>query len=71
MPTQITINDVTGSTPCNVYLCDNPITMCVYIGTVNSFPYNFFVPSAIDGQTSYNLKVVYDNNCEKIKLLSL
>jgi len=71
MPTQITINDVTGVTPCNVYLCDNPITMCVYIDTINSFPYDFFVPPSIDGQTSYNLKIVDDNNCEIIKNLSL
>lgn len=71
MPTQITINNVTGSTPCKIYICDNPITMCVYISTISSFPYNFFVPSAIDGQTNYNLKIVDNNNCVIIKNLSL
>jgi len=71
MPTQITINDVTGSTPYKVYLCDDPITTCVYITTTNTLPYNFFVPLAIDGQPSYNLKIIDNNHCVIIKNLTL
>ena len=71
MPTQITINDVTATTPYKVYLCDDPITTCVYITTINTVPYNFFIPLAIDGQPSYNLKIVDDKNCVVIKNLIL
>ena len=71
MPTQITINDVTGATPYKVYLCDDPITTCVYISTINTLPYNFFVPTAIDGQPTYNLKIVDNKHCVVIKNLTL
>jgi len=71
MPTQITINDVTGSTPYNVYLCDEPITTCVFIDTINSLPYNFTVPFPLDGQNSYNIKIIDSNYCEIIKNLNL
>lgn len=71
MPTQITINDVTGLTPYNVYLCDEPITTCVYIDTVNSLPYDFIIPSPLDGQLSYNIKIIDGNECEIIKNLTL
>lgn len=71
MPTQITINNVTGSTPYQVYLCDNPITTCIYITTITTLPYSFYVPSVIDGQTSYNLKIKDNKDCVILKNLTL
>jgi hypothetical protein len=63
MPTTITINNITGVTPYNVYVCPNPSTTCVYIDTITSIPYSFDIPSFMDGQTSYILKVIDDNDC--------
>ena len=65
MPTEITITSVSGATPFNVYICDDPITTCVYVDTITvaNISYSFNVPSILDGQTSYNLKVVDNNGC--------
>ena len=65
MPTEITITSVSGATPFDVYICDDPITLCVYVDTitVSNVPFSFNVPSILDGQTSYNLKVVDNNGC--------
>jgi hypothetical protein len=71
MPTQITINGITGATPFNTYLCDNPITTCVYINTISSFPYEFQIPSILDGQNDYNLKVIDNNGCISFKILTI
>jgi hypothetical protein len=69
MPTTITINDVTGLTPFDIYLCDDPLTTCVYVDTYSGGTYSFDVPLIIDGQLSYNIKVVDSNNCEIISNL--
>lgn len=68
MPTQITINSISGVSPYDVYLCDNPLTTCIWIDTIISsqLPYVFDVPSIMESQTSFNIKVVDDNNCTVI-----
>jgi len=65
MPTDITINDISGTTPFDIYVCDNPITSCIYISTITTgdTPYTFSVPLVMEGMTDFNLKVVDDNNC--------
>jgi hypothetical protein len=69
MPTQITINSISGVSPYDVYLCDNPLTTCIWIDTIISsqLPYVFDVPSIMESQTSFNIKVVDDNNCTVIE----
>lgn len=69
MPTEVIINNVTGSSPYNIYICDDPITTCVWMGTTSVLPYPFIIPSILDGQPSYNLKVIDDNGCEIIENL--
>lgn len=71
MPTEITINTISGSQPFDVYICDNPSVTCIYIDTITSAPYVFNVPSILDGQSSYNLKIVDDNGCTIIQNLEL
>ena len=68
MPTQITISSISGLSPYDLYLCDNPITTCIWVDTITSasLPYTFDVPSIMENQTSFNLKVVDDNNCQVI-----
>jgi hypothetical protein len=64
MPTQITINNLSGASPYDIYLCDNPITTCVYITTTSTLPYVFDIPSIMESQTSFNLKMIDNNGCE-------
>jgi len=66
MPTDVTINDVSGQTPFNVYICNTGYTTCVYINTITSsdFPYTFEVPSLFTTAINFTLKVVDDNSCE-------
>lgn len=69
MSTQITINDITGASPFDIYVCDDPITTCIYVATINSVPYSFNVPLIMDGQLTYNLKIVDNNECTIIQNL--
>jgi hypothetical protein len=71
MSTQITISNITGVSPFKVYLCDNPITLSIYIDTVPTFPYNVIIPPIWSTLTSFNLKVIDNNNCESILNLTL
>ena len=36
MATQVTVNDVTGITPYNIYLCDSAGGTCIYINEIES-----------------------------------
>ena len=65
MPTTITINNITGSSPFNIYLCDSTNVTCVYINTIpsSSLPYNFEVPSVLSSLSSFNLKIVDIAGC--------
>lgn len=71
MPTQITINTISGVQPYDVYICDDPVTTCIYVSTISTVPYVFNVPTLLDGQSSYNLKIVDDNGCSVIENLVL
>ena len=66
MPVQITISSITGLSPYDVYLCDDPITSCFYIDTITtgSIPYVFNVPAIVEDNLSFNLKIVDSNECE-------
>jgi len=68
MPTNININNVSGATPFDIYLCDESNISCVYINTIpsSSLPYDFQVPTIMETQTSFNLKVVDNNGCTSI-----
>lgn len=73
MPINITINNITGASPYDVYLCDNGTPpFCVYISTITPpLPYNFIVPEILSTMSSFKLKIVDDDGCETIQLLNL
>lgn len=71
MPTEITINSLAGTPNFQVYVCDDPIVTCVWIGQISAAPYTITVPSILEGQSSYNLKIIDDNGCTVIKNLTL
>ena len=65
MTTNILINNISGASPFNIYLCDPSNITCIYIDTIpsSSLPYEFPVPVIMGTQTSFNLKVVDANGC--------
>ena len=63
MAVQITINSLTGTSPYDVYICDNLLSNCVYISTINLTPYEFDVPAPLDAQSELCVKVVDSNGC--------
>jgi hypothetical protein len=71
MPTVITINNISGATPFDIYICDNPITTCVYSETITTFPADIEIPTILSNQLSYNLKVIDNNGCTSIKNLTV
>lgn len=70
MPIDITINNLSGSSPYDIYLCDNPITTCIYIDTISSVPYQFTVPNLMINFNSFNLKMVDNNGCITNQILT-
>jgi hypothetical protein len=65
MPTTITVNSITGSTPFDVYLCLSGGSPCYYVKSIGSgeLPYNFSVPKPIQDFSYYCLKIVDANGC--------
>jgi hypothetical protein len=71
MPKIITINNITGSTPFNISLCDNPVTVCVYVATISTLPYSFEIPTILQSQDDFNLKVEDNNGCINYSTLTI
>lgn len=63
MATEITINNITGASPYDVYICDSSQITCVYISTITTTTFVFNVPVLLESQSSYVLKIVDDNGC--------
>jgi hypothetical protein len=65
MTTNILINNISGASPFNIYLCDPSNITCIYIDTIpsSSLPYDFVVPVIMGSQNSFSLKVVDSNSC--------
>ena len=63
MALQVTINDITGVTPYDIYICQSDGTGCFYMATISTVPYVFDIPSPYDTSIEYMLKVVDQNGC--------
>ncbi len=63
MALQVTINDITGVTPFDIYICQSDGTGCFYMKTISSTPYVFDIPVPYDTSIEYMLKVVDRNGC--------
>jgi hypothetical protein len=63
MAIQVTINDITGVTPYDIYVCQGDGTGCFYMATIPTVPYVFDIPSPYDSSTQYMLKVIDNNGC--------
>jgi hypothetical protein len=63
MITQVTITNITGQTPYDIYICQPNGSDCVYISRINSVPYTFNIPKPYDVYSSYMLKIIDNINC--------
>lgn len=65
MAKQITITNLIGTPPFDIYLCDNIYNNCIYINTITALqiPYSFLVPTSFESLTSVGVKAIDDVNC--------
>ena len=65
MAVQVTINDITGSTPYQVYICQPGNTGCFYISEITDgdLPYVFDIPAPYTNAESYLLKIIDNFGC--------
>lgn len=68
---EVTINDITGQTPYDVYICDSGATTCIYVDTIISIPYSFDVPQSFSNLSSYGVKIIDNNNCNIFKIFNV
>lgn len=65
MPVLITVNNITGSTPYQVYICLSGGTPCYFVDEINNLelPYNFYIPTPIENFSNYCVKVIDSDGC--------
>jgi hypothetical protein len=65
MPTSVTVNNITGTTPFEVYLCLTGGTPCYYINKIDSaeIPYDFIVPIPLQDLGGYCIRIVDADGC--------
>lgn len=65
MAKQITILTITGSSPYDVWICNNSFSQCVYIDTISQsqIPYSFKVPDQYLSLTQVGVEVKDFNKC--------
>lgn len=73
MPTDITINNISGSTPFDIWVCDTGYTACIYVSTINSgdLPYTFEIPPVYSSLSDFIVRVVDDNDCTSEETISV
>jgi hypothetical protein len=65
MAVQVTVNNITGSTPYQVYVCDSTLSSCIYISQIQSanLPYNFIIPQPFENLVNYSIKIIDVYGC--------
>lgn len=65
MEVQVTINNITGQTPFDIYVCQVDGSGCFYISTITnaSFPFTFEIPAPYNSSPNYLIKAIDANNC--------
>lgn len=66
MSCTVQINSISGTSPFEVYFCDNLFYECVLVETLvtPTFPINLNLPYLFVGTTSLTLKIIDSNGCE-------
>ena len=63
MVTQVTITNITGQSPYDIYICQPDGSGCFYISTITSTPYVFNIPEPYNTYSSYMLKIIDNREC--------
>lgn len=71
MPTTVTITSLTGSSPFDVWVCNNALSTCIYVDTFNTPPYTFEVPYSFSSLTEFIVKIVDNNDCIKTNTITV
>jgi hypothetical protein len=71
MPLEVIVNGLSGATPFNIWICDNPETTCIYVDTVTGATLTFDVPQALIYQNDWIIKSIDNNNCVSTTILTL
>jgi hypothetical protein len=62
----VTINNITGTAPFEIYICDFTYTYCEYVSTISNIvylPYTFDLPITFNNVTNYIVKIIDSNGC--------
>lgn len=71
MIVNIDITNITGTSPYNLFICQNGESICYYIAQVDTLPYNFDIPPPINVESSLLLKIVDSEGCEVFRNIVL
>jgi hypothetical protein len=63
MAVQVTITNITGSSPYDIFVCQPNGSSCFYITTTSTIPYVFNIPEPYNTSSSYMLKIIDNQNC--------
>ena len=65
MAVQVNINDITGSTPYQVFICQTGNTGCFFVSEItdNDLRYVFDIPASYNNSDSYLFKVIDNFGC--------
>jgi len=63
MAVLVTIDSITGTSPYDVYICTTGNTDCLYINTISTLPYEFYIPTPFVGLDAYMVKIVDSLEC--------
>lgn len=65
MPIDITISNITGTSPYDVYICNITNTTCIYVNTITNgdLPFTFTVPVIFQDLPEFNVRVIDDIDC--------
>ena len=58
MAVQVTISNITGQSPYDIYICQTGGTSCFYMTTITSAPYIFDIPAPYNTSDAYMLKII-------------
>lgn len=64
MTVHIDINNITGTAPHNIFICQEGVSTCYYIAQIHSTPYSFDIPPPINIESSLLLKIKDSEGCE-------
>jgi hypothetical protein len=63
MPTEVSLTNIVGQSPFDIYVCQSGGTGCFYVETTLSSSISFEIPKPYDNANAYTIKIIDDNGC--------